>query len=184
MALRRLLTSLGLRAGAPAADADPFLRHLQEQLGRLGADRLEYLAAFAGHLARVAGSEDGISAAEAAAMTAQLATQQRLGADHAQVVVALLTHELDTLRAVQPHLLTRVLNAQATAEEKQVLLDSLYAVAAADHLVSLVEEAEIRRIAGALLVPHSVLMTIRSRYRDRLEVLQPLPRRPGPRPLP
>ena len=179
MPLRRLLTSLGLRGGAAAPDADPFLRRLQEQLARLGADRLEYLAAFAGQLARVAASEDGISAAEAAAMTAQLASQQRLGADHAALVVDLLTHELEALRALQPHLLTRTLNAQATPEEKQVLLDSLYAVAAADHLVSLVEEQEIRRIAGALLVPHSVLMSIRARYRDRLEILQGGPRPPG-----
>ena len=172
MALRRLLTTLGLRAGAPAPDADPFLHQLQAQLERLGAGRLEYLAAFAGQLARVAGSEGGISAAEAAAMTTQLGAQQRLGAEHAAVVVDLLTHELETLRGVQPHLLTRALNAQATPEEKQVLLDSLYAVAAADHLVSLVEEQEIRRIAAALLVPHSVLMTIRGRYRERLEALR------------
>ena len=57
------------------------------------------------------------------------------------------------------------------------LFDCLYAVAAADHLVSDVEEREIRRVAEAILaVPHRVLMEIRPSSRDRLEVLQNLPR--------
>jgi uncharacterized tellurite resistance protein B-like protein len=66
----------------------------------------------------------------------------------------------------------------APPEEKQALIDCLYAVAAADRMVSDVEEQEIRRVAAALLVPHRVLMDIRGRYRDRLEVLQSLPRPP------
>ena len=51
-------------------------------------------------------------------------------------------------------MLNRAVNAHATDAEKKQVIDCLYAVAAADDLVSDVEEQEIRRIAGALLVSH------------------------------
>ncbi|MEO8601784.1 MAG: TerB family tellurite resistance protein [bacterium] len=176
MSLRQLLSALGLTGGESSHVADSFLGRLQAALARLGAERLEYLAGFAGQLARVANVEGGISAEEAAAMAAQLSAAGKLEATDAMVVVDLLRHEFDGLRAVQTHELSRAINAQATADEKLALVDCLYAVAAADRLVSDVEEQEIRRIADSLLVPHRVQMEIRGRYRDRLEVLQSLPR--------
>ena len=174
--LRRLLTSLGLEAAGPEPDADPFVRRLHGELQRLGTDRLEYLAGFAGQLARVAHVDDGISAAEAKTIAAQLCEHARLAADEAQVVVDILRHEFDVLRSVQPHVLNRAVNAHAEPAAKETLIHCLYAVAAADHLVSDVEEQEIRRIANALLVPHGVLMEIRGRFRDRIEILQMMKR--------
>jgi uncharacterized tellurite resistance protein B-like protein len=176
MRLRRLLTSLGLEANGPKPAADPFLRRLQNQLSRLGPERLEYLAGFAGQLARVAHVDEGISAAEATQISAQLCEHARLSSEEARVVVDLLRHEFGVLRSVQPYILNRAINAHAAPAEKQTLIDCLYGVAAADHLVSDVEEQEIRRVANALLLPHSVLMDIRARYRDRIEVLQMIKR--------
>lgn len=176
MRLRRLLTSLGLEASGPKPDADPFLRRLQEQLRQRGPERLEYLAGFAGQLARVAQVDDGISAAEATQISAQLCEHGHLTPEEARVVVDLLRHQFGVLRGVQPYMLNRAINAHAAPAEKQTLIDCLYRVAAADHLVSDVEEQEIRRIANALLLPHSVLMDIRARYRDRIEVLQMMKR--------
>ena len=175
--LQRLLAALGLRPDEEAPRPDrPLLRRLQDELSQRGADRLEYFAAFAGLLARVAGVEGGISAEETAAMAARLRTAGKLNEADATLIAEMLRHERDGLAAIQAHELTRAINAGATPEEKQGLLDCLYAVAAADHLVSDVEEQEIRRVAEAILVPHRVLMEIRARYRDRLEVLQNLPR--------
>ncbi len=179
MALRSLLTRLGLHAHGPSEHADPFLRALHLQLQRLGPERLEYLAGFAGQLARVAEAEDGISASEAGIIIQQLGAHGGLTAAEAELVVGLLREQFEVLRTVQNHVLNRAVNAQASEHEKEVLIDCLYAVAAADRLVSDVEEAEIRRIADALLIPHSVLMDIRGRYRDRLEVLQKLKRETG-----
>lgn len=175
MPIQRLLASLGLLADHTPADATSFLGRLHAQLARLGGERLDYLAGFAGQLARVASAEGGISAVEAEAMTAQLSAHGRLSDADAAVVVDLVRHEFEGLRAAEPHLLNRAINEHASAAEKQVVVDCLYAVAAADHLVSDVEEREIRRVAEALMVPHSVLMTIRARYRDRIEALRPLP---------
>jgi uncharacterized tellurite resistance protein B-like protein len=175
--LQRLLAALGLRPDDEAPRADtPLLRRLQDELSRRGVERLEYLAAFAGQLARVAGVEGGISAEETAAIAARLRAAGNLGEADAALIAEMLRHERDGLAAVDAHELRRAINASATPDEKQALLDCLYAVAAADHLVSDVEEQEIRRVAEAILVPHRVLMEIRSRYRDRLEALQNLPR--------
>jgi uncharacterized tellurite resistance protein B-like protein len=178
--LQRLLAALGLRPddGTPGPDR-PLLRRLQDELSQRGADRLEYLAAFAGLLARVAGVEGGISAEETAAIAARLRAAGNLSEVDAALIAEILRHARDDVAAVQAHELTRAINAGATPDEKQALLDCLYAVAAADHLVSDVEEQEIRRVADAVLVPHRVLMEIRARYRDRLEVLQNLPRGGG-----
>ncbi|MGD9763573.1 MAG: TerB family tellurite resistance protein [Candidatus Binatia bacterium] len=174
MPLRRLLTALGLRRGGPPRNAPQFLQRLQEQLRELGPERLEYLAGFAGQLARVAHIEGGISSAEAAVIAAKLHERAGLAAAEAGIVVELLQHEFDVLRSLQPYLLNRAVNAHASPEEKGGLIDCLYAVAVADHLVSEVEEQEIRRVANALLVPHSVLMEVRGRYRDRIEALRPV----------
>lgn len=176
MRLRRLLTSLGLESAGPTTNSDPFVRRLQAQLQRLGPERLEYLAGFAGQLARVANAEDGISAAEAKTIAAQLCEHAHLAADEAKVVVDILRNEFEVLRSVQAYVLNRAINAHAEQGEKDTLIACLYAVAAADHLVSDIEEQEIRRVANALLVPHSVVMEVRGRYRDRIEVLQKMKR--------
>lgn len=137
-----------------------------------GPERLEYLAGFAGQLARVAEADDGISPAEAKLIAGQLCELARISDSEAKLIVDLLRKEFEVLRSVQSHVLNRAINAHATDTEKKQVIDCLYAVAAADDLVSDVEEQEIRRIAGALLVSHSELMNIRARYRDRIESLQ------------
>lgn len=175
MRLTRFLTSLGFQPDGAPADADAFMRRLQAQLVRLGPERLEYLAGFAGELARVADVDEGMSPAEAAVIRTQL-TAHGLTTAEAGVVIDLLRHEIEVLHSLQHHVLNRAVNRHASASEKETLIDCLYAVAAADHMVSDVEEREIRRIADALLVPHSVLMRVRGRYRDRIEGLQALTR--------
>jgi uncharacterized tellurite resistance protein B-like protein len=175
--LQRLLAALGLHDDDDASRAErPLLRRVRDELSRRGVERLEYLAAFAAQLARVAGVEGGISDEETAAIAARLRTAGKLSEADAALIADMLRHERDGLANVQAQELTRAINAGASDDEKLALLDCLYAVAAADHLVSDVEEQEIRRVAEAILVPHRVLMDIRTRYRDRIEILQNLPR--------
>jgi len=52
------------------------------------------------------------------------------------------------------------------------LLDCLYAVAAAENLVSTIEDNEISQIADELRIEHRDFISIRSKYRDSLAVLQ------------
>jgi hypothetical protein len=59
--------------------------------------------------------------------------------------------------------------------DKEILLDCLYTVVAADGRIPSAEDDEIKRIGKALLVPHSKILQIRTNYRDRLTVLSDLP---------
>jgi uncharacterized tellurite resistance protein B-like protein len=172
MPIRRLLKSLGLHTDEPDVPRDAFLARVHQHLKQLGTNRVEYLAAFAGQLARVAYADDGISEAEAASMANLLETRANLPAHEARLVADIAGHEFEALREVGEHLLNRTINEHASALEKEQLVDCLFAVAAADHLVSDAEETEIRRVASNLLLPHKTLMDIRLRYKDQLEVLQ------------
>lgn len=57
--------------------------------------------------------------------------------------------------AVDYQQFTRVINDSYRAEEKRAVLDSLWAVAYADHQLSRDEDYTIRKIADLLYIPHS-----------------------------
>ena len=71
--------------------------------------------------------------------------------------------------------LTAANNDTASPKEKESLLECLYQVAAADGLVSTAEDEEIKQIGAALMIPHSRVIEVRSKYSDKLEILQGLP---------
>ena len=179
MPIRRFLRSLGVREDQPAPPKNPFLSRLNQHLKRLGPDRLEYLAAVAGQLVRVAHADAHVSDAEAASIGRVLKEHADLTAAEARLVVDLIRNDFEVFASTQHYVLNRVINRHATKKQKEHLIDCLYAVAAADHVVLDTEEQQIRQVAGALLLPHKTLMDIRSRYRDHLEVLQMVKRSRG-----
>jgi len=172
MPMRRILEMLGLAGGEPRTPQHEFLARVRRELGRLGPDRVEYLAAFAGQLARVALADSTLSKDEEASISRLLRERAHLDKADVHLVLDLIRHESETLRGLQNHLLNRAVNECATAEQKLDLVDCLYAVAAADGSIANLEDREIRRVATALLVPHKDLMAVRSRYKDRLEVMR------------
>lgn len=169
--LRRLLKTLGLVAVEPEA-ADALLDKLRRHVASAGESRVAYLAAFAAQLARVAWIDDQFTAEEHAAVRDVLANRAGLAGSEADLVAALLAEQRQILLDVQAVHLTRALNEYGSRQDKEKLLDCLYAIASADHLVSDDEDREVRRVGRALLVPNERVMDIRSRYRDRLEVMQ------------
>jgi uncharacterized tellurite resistance protein B-like protein len=145
---------------------------MRGELKKLGPERVEYLAAFAGQLARVALADSTLSADEEGSIARLLGERAHLGEPDVRLILDLMHHESETLRGLQHHLLNRSFNERATVEQKLDLIDCLYAVAGADGSIGNVEDQEIRRVATALMVPHKDLMAIRSRYKDRLEVMR------------
>jgi uncharacterized tellurite resistance protein B-like protein len=172
MPIRRLLEVLRLAGGEPPPPEHEFLVRVRRDLERLGPDRVEYLAAFAGQLARVALADSALSKDEEASIGRLLRERAHLDESDARLILDLMHHEAETLRGLQHHLLNRSVNERATAEQKLDLIDCLYAVASADGSIANVEDQEIRRVAAALMVHHKDLMAIRSRYKDRLEVMR------------
>jgi uncharacterized tellurite resistance protein B-like protein len=172
MPIRYVLGVLGLGGSEPPPPEHEFLRSVHRELEKLGPDRVEYLAAFAGQLARVALADSVLSAEEEASIARILRERGHLEESDVRLVLDLIRHEADTLRILQHHLLNRAINECATAEQKLDLIDCLYAVAGADRSITDVEDQEIRLVAKAILVPHNELMTIRARYKDQLEVMR------------
>ena len=175
MAIRNLLRVLGLQEDATFSPEHTFLRRMRRQLEKLGPDRAEFLAAFAGQLARVAMVDSVLSETEEKQIARLLETRTELSGGECKLVVVLMHHEAETLKGKQNHLLNRAFNRHASSQDKEQLIDSAYAVAAADEQISDDEDQEVRRIAAAILMPHKALMDIRSRYREYLEILKDMP---------
>ena len=69
-------------------------------------------------------------------------------------------------------LVSREFNELASREQKEELLDCLFAVSAADDSISSVEEAQIRQIASELGFTHREFVDARSAYSDQREVMR------------
>ena len=74
--------------------------------------------------------------------------------------------------AREDYLVSREVAARATIEEKRALIDGLYAVCAADGLISTIEDNDVRRVASEIDLEHHDVVDIRARYRQSLAVLK------------
>jgi uncharacterized tellurite resistance protein B-like protein len=170
-----LLHRLGLTATAPAP-RNRLAAAVRERLGRLPPGRAEFLAAFAGLLVRVAFADEGVSARERTRLREVIAAHAGLGPRDSGMLADIVVAQATALTGIDYAALTAAFNDLATEEEKKGLIDCLYAVATADDAVSLVEDDEIRKVAKALLLSHAQFIAIRSRYKEKLDVIRMLRR--------
>ena len=165
-----ILQKLGLVARTDRRAPD-LLDAIEERLRRLDPSRAALVAAFAGLLSRVAFADGEISAAELDRIETLIVSHVGLSTEEARVAAEIAQR---TLSGTEPYLLARCFNDVACEAERLALIECLYAVAAADDLVAQVEDAEVDRIAAAVLVSRADVLKIRSRYRDKLEELRAL----------
>ncbi len=164
-----LLKLLGWAEASPPPER--LAATIQARLGELPPARAEFLAAFAGLLVRVAYVDRSISEAERGVLAPLLAANAGLPAAEAETIMEIVARQAATLEGISYASLTRAFNAIATAEEKERLIDCLFAVATAEGSISLVEDEEVRAVARALLLSHQQLIAVRSRYKEQLEVI-------------
>jgi uncharacterized tellurite resistance protein B-like protein len=160
------------KAEPVAAAQTDTVRKIVDSLDRLEPERARYLAAFAYVLSRVARADLKVSPEETRAMEATIMEHGRLPEDQAVIVVQIAKNQNLLFGGTENYLVTREFNRISTQEEKLTLLDCLFAVAAAEHSVSVAEDNEIRQIARELGLSHQDFIAVRSRYRDRLSVFQ------------
>ncbi len=170
MPIRRLMSIFGMES--ESTTDNPFAAALGAHLKNLPSERLEYLAGFAGQLTRVAYADDEISEVESQTISALLVEHAGLQEAESKVVIELLKSKLQELRGCEAYRLNRAVNDNSNAEEKDKLITFLFAVAAADGIVSNIEDQEIRLVGNALNIPPERFMNIRTRYREKLEVMQ------------
>lgn len=176
--LRKLfgLVSDPTHTGGAGVAASATVREIADSLDRLPPDRARHLAAFAYTLGRVANADLEVSAEETRAMEAILRRLAGLSEDESILIVRIAKSQHELFGATESYTVTREFARMATYEEKTQLLDCLFAVSASDEVVSGIEEAEIRGIAGELDLSHTDFITARSKFRDYIAVLK----RPGP----
>ena len=163
-----------LGVGAPEkqtfAEQEKFapLRATLEALEHLEPDRARYLAAFAYLLGRVAHADQHISPEETSAMEALVREQVHLSQDQAMVVVQLARTSNLLFGGTANYLVAREFSGLATLEQKLALMRCLFAVSAADEVISLAEEGELHRIAKELGLDHSTLVILRIEHQRHL----------------
>ena len=157
---------------APVAQETETVRKITEALDRLEPGPAKYVAAFAYVLSRVARADLRISELETRAMERIVVEHGGLPEEQAIIVVQIAKTQNKLFGATEDFLVTREFNELAAPEQKMALLDCLFAVGAADQLVSMEEDNEIRKIANELKLEHRDFIAVRSRYRDYLSVLK------------
>jgi len=165
--LRKLF---GVEAGgSESANAPGSVREIADALDRLPPERARHLAAFAYILGRVANVDLEVTPEETRAMERILRRLAGLTDDEAILIVRIAKAQHELFGSTESYVVTREFARSASDEEKNALLECLFAVSASDDEVSGIEEAEIRRIAGELGLSHTDFIAARSRVRERLD---------------
>ena len=169
-----ILDFLGFKKPEPQATPGQTetVRKILEALDRYDPERARYLAAFAYVLSRVARADLKGSPEETRAMERIVMEHGGLPEEQAMVVVQIAKHQNLLFGGTEDFLVTREFHKITTPEERLVLLDCLFSVAAAHELISSAEDAEIRKVATELGLTHQDFIAVRSRYRDHLSVFQ------------
>ncbi len=171
MSIFRLLKQNLVDLGKAPSETDT-IRKITQALDRLEPERAKYIAAFAYLLGRTARADLQISAEETAVMEQIVSVHGKLPEEQAIIVVQIAKAQNTLFGGTENYLVGREFKEMSDYPERLALLDCLFAVAAADHSISTIEDNEISQIADELRIEHRDFITVRSRYRDSLAVLQ------------
>ncbi|MEO1366523.1 MAG: TerB family tellurite resistance protein [Acidobacteriota bacterium] len=176
--MRSILEWLG-RASAPASDPaagdTASVRRIVAKLEDLEPERARRVAAFAYLLGRVAHADLDISDEETAAMEKLVREVGQLPDDQALLVVEIAKMQNKLFGGTESFRVAREYRELTAKDERERLLHCLFAVSAADDVITGPEEAEVRKIAEELGFSHREFITVRSQYNDRRSVIQGLP---------
>jgi uncharacterized tellurite resistance protein B-like protein len=162
--------------GASTGGETETVRRIAARLERLPPDRARHLAAFAYVLARVAQADLRITESESEQMHALVRDHARLSDEEAALAIEIAKSQARLLGGTENYVVTREFREISTREQRVQLLESLYAVAAADGTISGQESTEIGKIAEELGFLREESNALRARWRDSLAEFQQLPK--------
>jgi len=168
--LQRLL---GLRGDVDDAARDTAtVRRIAAELDALPPAEARFLAAFAFVLARVARADLEISGEETEQMLKLVREYSTLSEAQALLVVQMAKTQATALGGTENYLVTRQFKDMSNRAQRVDLLRCLFAVAAADQNISVVENTEITQIGEELGFDSKEIAGVRAAYRDQLSVLK------------
>jgi uncharacterized tellurite resistance protein B-like protein len=173
-ALKRQLGDSGGsgRSDASGRDETETVRKIVRQLDNLEPARARFIAAFAYILSRVARADMNISDVETREMEHQVTRLSGLPEEQAVLVVQIAKTQATLFGGTENFLVTQEFKDMANLEERLALLECLFAVAAADKVITTIEEREIRLINDELQLTHDQFIAARYKYRQYLAVLK------------
>lgn len=171
-----LLRILGIEDAKEEESAESeALEAIAEALESLPPERARFYAAFAYLLARVAGADLKVEDGEVEEMQRILIEGAGIPAEEAQIVIQIAGSQVDDLGATHNYLVTRHFRQIGSEADKLRLLDCLFAVAAADDVITGQESNEIISIAQELGLGRAHALEARARFRDKLAEFRRLP---------
>lgn len=150
------------------------VRRIMGKLEELEPTRARWIAAFAYILGRVAHADLDISAEETAKMEEIVQEIGELPEEQAVLVVGIAKSQNRLVGHTENFLVTREFYEISSREEREKLLDCLFAVSASDDSISGAEETQIRQIASELRFSHREYVDARSAWSDKRAVLKGL----------
>ena len=177
MVLRRLL---GIGDDRPGQAPDPRLdeqetatvRRIVAELEALAPEQRRYLAGFAYVLSRAAHADLRVTEAETRLMEQIVQRIGGLPQSQAVLVVEIAKHQGSLYGGTEDYLVTREFARNSTEEQRFGLVESCFAVVAADHVITAEEYAELTQIATELGLDRAQLNVIRREYREHLTAIQ------------
>jgi uncharacterized tellurite resistance protein B-like protein len=163
--------SRGRTAGLGGNETET-VRRIVRQLDHLNPERARFIAAFAYILSRVARADMNISDAETEEIERQVIRLSDLPEEQAVLVVQIAKTQATLFGGTENFLVTQEFKEMASSEQRLALLDCLFAVAAADKVISSVEEREVRLINDELQLTHEQFIAARGKFRQYLAVLK------------
>lgn len=155
----------------PQGDTET-VRRIVGELDALEPQRARFIAAFAYILGRVAHADQEISAEETREMETIVRRLGHLPAEQAVLVVTIAKSQNELFGHTENFLVTREFTEMTDSDQRQELLDCLFAVSAADDSISGAEESQIRQVASELGFSHKEYVRARSHYSDKREVMK------------
>ena len=166
---------MGLDDAPDEARDTATVRRIARELDALPATEARFLAAFAYVLARVARADLEISGEETDEMVKLVREYSTLSEAQALLVVQMAKTQATALAGTENYLVTRQFKEMSNRAQRVDLLRCLFAVAAADNNISVVESTEITQIGQELGFSSQEIASVRAAYRDQLSVLKDLP---------
>lgn len=162
--------SMGAAEPSDKGDSET-VRRIVGELDKLDPKQARYLATFAYVLSRVAHADLSISDVETARMVEIVQRIGHLPEAQALVVVEIAKNQARLFGGTENFLVTREFGDIASDEQRQELLDCLFAVSASDHAITSEEEAQISQISSELGFSHAEYVRVRLGYSDKRTVL-------------
>jgi uncharacterized tellurite resistance protein B-like protein len=172
MSFMKLLGLSAENSGDSRDSGSMSVREIADRLSHLDPPRANWIAAFAMVLARAARADLEISRSELESMREIVGDVGGLTEEEAQLVVEMAAHRNQLRGVSEDYLAAREFRRLAADGDNERLLGCLFAVTAADDSISLVEEEELRQVANELGIEHAEFTRIRSRFREKREVMR------------